>query len=163
MCISQTIMLTDQIFLCSSWNFSKSKKAPPSVSLPRTKKALYLHFNKVNYQFRQWKIALNLHHELSDQTDHVWVNDDNGSLGIHWADCKPVEFVTCSSQNVGHVVGSLLIYHAHICLCKIVRTQTKIQILILKIRLMTTFMTVMTNIMKTSMKVVKKKMVANCF
>ena len=95
------------------------------MSLPRTKKALYLHFNKVNYQFRQWKITLNLHHELSDQTDHVWVNDDNGSLGIHWADCKPVEFVTCSSQNVGHVVGSLLIYHAHICLCKSCKNSNK--------------------------------------
>ena len=29
-------------------------------------------------------MALNLHHELSDPTDHGWVKDDNERLGIHW-------------------------------------------------------------------------------
>ena len=61
-----------------------------------------LHFDRVNYQCRQCKIALNLHLELSDATDYSWVNDDNGRLGVHWTDCKPaqgLEFVTCSCHN----------------------------------------------------------------
>ena len=89
--------------------FSKLKKAPPPESLPPTKDALYLHFNRVNYQCRQWKMALNLHHELSDPTDHGWLNDDNGRLEIHWAECKPapeaiLQFVTCSCcKSVGQI------------------------------------------------------------
>ena len=63
--------------------FSKSKKAPPPYSLQPTKYGLYLHFDRVNYQCRLWKMALNLHHELSDPTDHGCVNDDSGRLGIH--------------------------------------------------------------------------------
>ena len=53
-----------------SWNFSKSKKAPPPESLAPTKDALYLHFDRVNYQCWQWKMALNFHHELFEPTDH---------------------------------------------------------------------------------------------
>ena len=84
--------------------FSKSKKAPPPQSLLPTKDALYLHFDRVNYQCRQWKMALNLHHELSDSTDHGWVNDDNGRLGIHLTEYKPapeaiLEFVKCSCRK----------------------------------------------------------------
>ena len=75
--------------------FSKSKKALPPDSLPPTKDVLYLHFDRVNYQCRQWKMALNLHQELSD---------DNGRLGIHWTEYKPapeaiLEFVTCSCRK----------------------------------------------------------------
>ena len=66
--------------------FSKSKKALPSESLPPTKDALYLHFDRVNYQCCQWKMALNPHHELFDPTDHGWVNDDNGRSGMHWTE-----------------------------------------------------------------------------
>ena len=59
-------------------------------------------------------------------------------------------------------VVSLLIYHAQICVCvKVVRTQTKTPILILKIFWIKTFVTVMTNIIKTGMTVMEK--VANCF
>ena len=84
--------------------FSKSKKVPPPESLPPTKDALYLHFDRANHQCRQRKMALNLHHELSDPTDHCWINDDNGRLGIHWTECKPapeaiLEFVTCSCRK----------------------------------------------------------------
>ena len=66
-----------------------------------TKNALYLHIDRINYECRQWKMALNLHCELSDPTDYGWVNDDNRSLGIHWTECKPapealLEFLTCS-------------------------------------------------------------------
>ena len=80
--------------------FSMSKKTPPEP-LPSTKD---VYFDRVNYQCRPWKMALNLRHELSDPTDHGWVNDNNGSLGIHWKQCKPVpevilEFVTCSCRK----------------------------------------------------------------
>ena len=79
--------------------FSDSKKAPPP-----TKDALYLHFDRVKYQCCQWKMALNLHHELSDPNDHGWVNDDNERLGIHWTECKPApeaiwKFVTRSCRK----------------------------------------------------------------
>ena len=56
------------------------------------------------------------------------------------------------------MVAPLLIYHGQICVrLKVVRTQTKIPILILKICLMTTFITIMANIGKTGMTVMKKK------
>ena len=115
--------------------FSKSKKAPPPESLPPTKDALYLHFDRLNYQCRQWKTALNLHHELSDPTDHGWVNDDNGRLGIHWTECKPapeaiLEFVTCScrksecgTNQCGCVFVNLRCID--LCLCKSCKNSNK--------------------------------------
>ena len=35
-------------------------------------------------------MVLNLHHEFSNPNSHGQVNDDNGSLGIHWIEGKPV-------------------------------------------------------------------------
>ena len=52
---------------------------------------MYLYFDGVNYQCHQWKMALNLHTELPDPTDHDWVNEDNGSLGIRLTECKPAK------------------------------------------------------------------------
>lgn len=62
------------------------------------------------------------------------------------------------------MVVPLLVYLAQIFVwVKVVRTQTKYQqILILKIFLMRTSITVMMNIVKTGMTVMKKKMVTNC-
>ena len=115
--------------------FLKSKKAPLSESLPPTKYALHLHFDRVDYQCRQGKMVLNLHHELSNPTDHGWVNDDNGRLGIHWIECKPVleavlEFVTCScrksecgANQCGCVFVSLPC--TDLCLCKSCKNSNK--------------------------------------
>ena len=50
--------------------------------------------------------------------------------------------------------------HRFVCV-KVVRTQAKIPILILKICLMTAFITIMANIGKTGMTVMKKKMFLN--
>ena len=101
--------------------FSKWKKAPPPESLPPKKDVLYLHFDRVYYQCPQWKMALNLHHELSDPTDHGWVNDDNGKLGIHWTECGRKQYwnsqhAVAANLNLEqtNVVVSLLIYHAQI-------------------------------------------------
>ena len=60
-------------------------------------------------------MALNLHHELSDPTDHGWVNVGNGHLGIHWTECKPVlevtlGFVTCIAPNKNCFWKTVLIY-----------------------------------------------------
>ena len=70
----------------ATWDFAINKK---------------WHFDRINYECRQWKMTLNRHCELSDPTDYGWVNDDNRSLGIHWTECKPapealLEFLTCS-------------------------------------------------------------------
>ena len=115
--------------------FSKSKKALPPESLPPTKDALYLHFDRVNYQCCQWKMALNPHHELSDPTDHGWVNDDNGRSGMHWTECKPapeaiLEFVTrscCKSECGTNQCGSVFVNLpcTDLCLCKSCKNSNK--------------------------------------
>ena len=57
-----------------TWYFQSQKKALPFESLPPTKDVLYLHFDRINYQCHQWKMAVTFYHELSDLTDYAWVN-----------------------------------------------------------------------------------------
>ena len=104
-----------------------SKEAPPPEFLPSTKDVLYLHFDRINYKCRQWKMMLNLHHELSDPADYGSVNDDNGSLRIHWTESKPaleaiLKFVTCScckSECGTNQCGSVSVnlHCTDLCLC----------------------------------------------
>ena len=72
-----------------------------SQSLPPTKDALYLHFERSNYQCRQWKKALD---HVSEEPKNHGRKNENGSLEISWANEKPapesiLEFVTCNCRK----------------------------------------------------------------
>lgn len=83
--------------------FSNSKKIPPPHSLPPMKDALYLHFDRANYQCQQWKMARNRCHIVPNPDNHGWV-EGNGSLAVRWLTSKPapeviLEFVSCSCRK----------------------------------------------------------------
>ena len=108
----------------------QSQQRHHHLSLYHQQDALYLHFDRANYQCHQWKMALRLHHEF-DPIDHGWVND-NGILGIHLKECKPapeaiLEFVTCScckSECVTNQCGFVNLCK-DICLCKSCKNSNK--------------------------------------
>ena len=107
--------------------FTQPSKIPSPQSLPPTKDALYLNFERANYQCQQWKKAHDRSHTLPDPTNHGW-KEENGSLAIRWTTEKPapesiLEFVTCNCRK-SHCINDQCSCKAvdlpctDLCLCK---------------------------------------------
>ena len=83
--------------------FSKVRNIPAPHKLPPTRDALYLHFDRVNYQCHEWKNALDSNHVLPNPVNHGWTEVD-GKLSIYWITNKPapetvLEFVSCECRK----------------------------------------------------------------
>ena len=85
--------------------FSKGKKIPDPQRLPPTRDALYLHFDRTNYQTFQWKNAIDLSKlRFVNPVDKGW-EVRNNKLEIHWWNNKPApesipEFVSCQCRKI---------------------------------------------------------------
>lgn len=90
--------------------------------MPPTQDALYLHFDRANYQCYEWKRALEKGYLIESPIGHGWKLDE-GNICIDWMSEKPapdaiLEFVSCNCKKNKCQTGS--------CSCKsfeLVRTE----------------------------------------
>jgi len=69
--------------------FTRSKKIPDPQKLPPTKDALYLHFDRVNYQCNEWQHALESSREVADSIGNGWIVNESKEIEIDWQREKP--------------------------------------------------------------------------
>ena len=86
--IADTDLLRYKLY-CSKKGKCEIERLPPCMA------ALRQHFLRANYQTRVWRLCREQTPTIPSPTDHDWVFDEDGIIGINWMDCQPAPDEVC--------------------------------------------------------------------
>ena len=55
---------------------------------PACRITLNLNYSRANYQCRVWHLCLEVSEEITNPSDHGWVDESEETLSTKWVDCE---------------------------------------------------------------------------